>query len=276
MRYRPLGGDPEDPRLGRLVPDDFEHVAKYPLTAALPATVASVEVVLPLPSWHWTHDQGTEGSCVGHGTVMERAVVNTMQRKAAGQKPYTRRYDPLDLWERAKLVDEWPETNPGDHNGTSVRAAYDVLRNSGARPIKLDGIHVESAGGLPVVTDTSQAPDPAEGVVRTRWAVSVDELRSGLAQRVPITIGVNWYEGLDTFQQRPAGSGRTQEAWVGAGNLGRIRGGHCVCLYGASDERQAFKIKNSWGRSYPPVWLPYAVMRRLLAEDGEAAITTDK
>src|SRR5690242_6882289 len=33
MRYRPLGSDPADPRLGRFVPDDWRHVERYPLTA---------------------------------------------------------------------------------------------------------------------------------------------------------------------------------------------------------------------------------------------------
>ena len=33
MRYRPIDHDPEDPRLGRFIPDDWEHVESYPLTA---------------------------------------------------------------------------------------------------------------------------------------------------------------------------------------------------------------------------------------------------
>jgi hypothetical protein len=33
MRYRPIDRDPDDPRLGRFIPDDFAHVETYPLTA---------------------------------------------------------------------------------------------------------------------------------------------------------------------------------------------------------------------------------------------------
>lgn len=29
-------------------------------------------------------------------------------------------------------------------------------------------------------------------------------------------------------------------------DLGGIRGGHCVCVYGASDRRQAVKFVNNW------------------------------
>ena len=32
MRYRPIDKDPEDPRLGRFIPDDWAHVEKYPWT----------------------------------------------------------------------------------------------------------------------------------------------------------------------------------------------------------------------------------------------------
>jgi hypothetical protein len=49
-----------------------------------------------------------------------------------------------------------------------------------------------------------------------------------------------------------------------------------VCVYGASDRRQAFAVKNSWGRSYPLAWLPYEVMVELLREDGEATVITDR
>ena len=59
-------------------------------------------------------------------------------------------------------------------------------------------------------------------------------------------------------------------------NLGRMRGGHAVCLYGASDRRQAVKIVNSWGMAYPLVWLGYETLQRLLNEYGEATIVTDR
>lgn len=36
MRYRPIDRDRDDSRLGPFIPDDWEHVERYPL-AALPA-----------------------------------------------------------------------------------------------------------------------------------------------------------------------------------------------------------------------------------------------
>jgi hypothetical protein len=41
----------------------------------------------------------------------------------------------------------------------------------------------------------------------------------------PVVVGVNWYENFDRPWQD-----RSRHWWIGTGNLGRIRGGHCVCL----------------------------------------------
>jgi len=256
--------------LGRLEPTDFEHVEKYPYSAVAPVTVASVERVLRLPWWHWTHDQGREGSCVGHGVSMERAITNIAQARAA-QIYAGRRYNPLDVWNEAKKRDEWPDTNPGDDNGTSVRAAYDVCRTIGLRRVRY-----MTMGGDGVPVPHGEKPrDAAEGISRNRWATDVDEVRTGIANGVPVSIGVNWYSDFDGPQAKPSPSGTT-EMWIGEGDLGRVRGGHCVCIYGASDQRQAFKVKNSWGREYPLVWLPYATLGRLIGEHGEVAIVTDR
>jgi hypothetical protein len=267
MIYRPISSSPEDSRLGRYIPDNFDHVVKYPFAAVAARSVMSVEKVLKLPSWHWQHDQGAEGSCVGHGVAMERAITNTTQNvilNALGMK--TRWYDSIDIWNRAKEIDPWPDTNPGDDNGTSVHAGYDVCRVQGIRRVS----------SMKLVNEVPQpqgemARDFKEGVATNRWATTVDQMRSGISLGLPIAIGVNWYSNFDT----PIMIGG--ENWIGRSPiLGSIRGGHCVCLYGASDKRQAFRVKNSWGRSYPLVWLPYATMQRLLDEDGEAALVTDR
>jgi hypothetical protein len=267
---RGTGARGEQP-LGRREPTDFQHVEKYPYSAVAPETVTHVERVLRLPWWQWSHDQGREGSCVGHGVSMERAITNIAQAKALGLAKAGRRYNPIDLWNEAKKIDEWPDTNPGDDNGTSVRAAYDVARNEGLVRVTFMRMGPD---GVPVPFQP-KARSKDEGVSSNRWAKTTDEMRTSIANGVPVAIGVNWYSNFDAPVSKPNSAGGT-ESWIGQGDLGHVRGGHCVCLYGASDERQAFKVKNSWGREYPLVWLPYATMQRLLDEDGEAAIVTDR
>jgi hypothetical protein len=271
MRYRPRGSEPDDVRLGRFVPDDWKHREKFPAKAVFPKTISVVERTLVLPYWHWLHDQGYEGSCVGHGISMERAISNQAQNKILARfRPWTRRYDPLDCWDWAKAHDQWPDTNPGDDNGTSVNAGYEYQRVEGPRRIKTKGITLGS-DGHPRLVGTPKPNDASEGVSTYRWATRVDEMRTALSNGIPVVIGVNWYSNFDKPVKYD------NDYWVGRDqNLGQIRGGHCVCVYGASDKRQAFKIKNSWGRSYPLIYMPYSAMQRLLDEDGEAALVTDR
>jgi hypothetical protein len=179
--------------LGRLVPLDFHHIEKYPMlystTPTIPAPVTigvnwyrnfdtpirdnrgrywvgrsalgSIRgghcVCIPPQSlldayiWYDYYDQGKEGACVGFGASRMMSLLNR------------RRYNARWLWEQAKAVDEFPETNPGDNNGTTVRAAMDVLRQVG---------HVR------VLHNKDKPAVIEEGIKANRWAKTVEEVLS--------------------------------------------------------------------------------------------------
>jgi hypothetical protein len=236
--------------LGRRAPQDFDHVEKYPLTApTVPAMPVPVTIGVnwyrqsfdnpekdnrgrwwigrgknlgpwsgeghclclepgdpstpgaseqDINSWWSFYDQGAEGACVGFGSSRMMSLLNR------------KRYDARWLWNEAKKVDEWPDTNPGDDNGTSVRAAMDVLRGRG---------HVPWGKGSPVA---------AEGISANRWARSVDEVLEALKSP-------------------------------------------------ASERMGAVRLLNSWGTGWPHrVWLPFETLQRLLDEEGEATVVTDR
>ena len=258
MRYRPIDRDPEDPRLGRFIPDDFRHVESYPLTALpedqLPKRAPVVIGVNwysefgnpekddqtgeyfiarggaksltqirgghcvclepggePDPDDWWDfYDQGAEGACVGFGWSRCMSLMN--------QELYAARW----LWDRSKEIDQWPETNPGDDNGTSVRAGGDVLSKAG---------HVDWADDYADDDHTAREgyePATDNGLQRFRWAQSVDEVHKVLANE-------------------------------------------------RADELGAVPILNSWGRGYPHrTWMPDDVLDRLMSEEGEVAIPTDR
>lgn len=245
--------------LGRIAPATWEHVERYPFAAPTPERV---ERILRLPRWRvgkYPHDQGREGSCVGHAVALERAITN------AAELGHGVRYDPIALWRAAKAIDEWPATKPDDDRGTSVKAAYEIARTVGLARVE----HMELENGRPRAVG-AQAPSAAAGVSEYRWARTVDETRAAIAAGVPVAIGIDWFTGFDT----PIARG--SEFWLPASSLGRVRGGHSVALYGASDRREAFRLANSWGKSYPLVWMPYAALEQLLARNGEAALVTDR
>jgi hypothetical protein len=240
-------------RLGRRVPTDWKHVQKYSLRPK--TAVAKVEKTLVLPWYHWMHDQGDEGACVGFGLSMMMAILNEAQARSRAQTPFTHLYNARWLYQEAQKVDEWAETPPEE--GTSVRAGCDVLRTLG---------HVRR------VRKFDRPATITEGIKENRWARTVDEIRTTIAAGVPVAIGVNWYERFYPEHLEK----RSGDWFIRTDDFGYILGGHCVCLYGASDRRQAFKLKNSWGRDYPLVWMPYTVMDRLLREDGEVTLVTDQ
>ena len=260
MRYRPINRDPDDPRFGRFIPDDWRHVENYPLTALVaqdkmptvprPVVIgvnwytemdgperdeASGEYFIARggadsltqvrgghcvclepggepdqTAWQEFYDQGSEGACVGFGWSRCMTIFN-------GGQLYAARW----LWDRSKESDEWPETNPGDNNGTSVRAAGEVLGKLG---------HVDWSkdyGDDDYHERADYKADRQDGLTKFRWAQSVEEV-------------------------------------------------HTVLMNPRADELSAVPILNSWGPEYPHrVWLPDDVLDRLIREEGEIAIPTD-
>jgi hypothetical protein len=229
--------------LGRRVPPDFVHVDKYPYSAVAGPVPGRVEASLPLPRYRGLYDQGRRQACVGFASTWMTSLLNR------------RRYDPLWLWNQAKVRDTIPETEFGDRNQTTLRAALDVLRLEGHR--RVWGRHVAP-------------PQLGEGIAENRWATSVDQIRTSIESGVPVVLGVNWYASFN----RPERVGNC--SWIGRGSLGRLLGGHAVCVYRASDRLEAVGLVNSWGDRYPLTMLPYATLDRLLREDGEATLVTDR
>lgn len=252
--------------LGRLRDSDTDRAIElYPFEAPTPA---KVETTLPLPTWLATHDQGREGSCVGHSVALERAIANTLERRVGHPRRRWLRFDPIAVWRAAKGIDEWPSTKPDDDRGTSVRAAYEISRTVGLVPVKT----MELRNGRPVPVNPGNV-DPLAGVERYEWATTIDAIRAAIAAGVAVSIGVTWFTGFDTPEQK----GVAREWWLPLpAAWGRSRGGHSPALTGASDRRQAFRLSNSWGPSYPQAWLPYSTMEKLLARQGEAALVVDR
>jgi hypothetical protein len=115
-----------------------------------------------------------------------------------------KRYLARWLWDKAKTVDEWTQTNPGDDDGTSVRAALDILRTVGHVPWK--------ASYEPLQTDW-QTRDriigtSGDGIQANRWAVSTDDALRALGYEGLDYVDVlnSWGRGYPHLTRMPAGT----------------------------------------------------------------------
>lgn len=239
--------------LGRRPPSDWQHVDRFPLTVSTapkkptPVVIGVnwyVEFDAPVKDaqghywiardaklskvrgghcvclkprgttdpdvWWDFYNQGQEGACVGFGCSRMMSLLNR------------KRYDARWLWDWAKATDEWPETKPGDDQGTSVRAACDILRTRGHVTWK------DAYSNRDYQQRDQESPASGEGIMVYRWARTVDEV-------------------------------------------------HGVLKSPANDRAGAVRILNSWGRDYPHrVWMPDETLQRLIDEDGEVALITDR
>jgi hypothetical protein len=119
----------------------------------------------------------------------------------------------------------------------------------------------------------NHAPNLVHGIAENRWAKTVDEIRTCIAEGMPVVLGIDWMSNFDTPVNKRSGW------WIGEGDLGRVRGGHAICCYAASDRRQAVRLVNSWGMAYPLVWMGYDTLQKLLdgiSWPGEATVITDR
>jgi hypothetical protein len=100
-----------------------------------------------------------------------------------------------------------------------------------------------------------------------RWAMSMAELRAALEEG-PVVIGVEWRDGM-----YKAPDGLLQP-------IGQVVGGHCILVTGYSAPRGAYRLRNSWGRSWGVNGSAYIAVddldRILFQAGGEAAVPVNR
>lgn len=110
----------------------------------------------PKTAWWPFYNQGQEGSCVGHGVSRAQGLV------------YRRRFDAVWLYNEARKIDGDPDPN---HEGTTVRAGLEVLRQQG---------HRVAHGDVTTDLKKSDPPNPRYGVSAYRWATTAEEVLAAL------------------------------------------------------------------------------------------------
>lgn len=233
--------------LGRLVPPDWGHVSRYPLTAAHVEELTKPAPVVIGINWYSNFDgpvkdaqghywigRGSLGSIRGgHCVALQPAGLQDLDSwwdwydqvdegicvgegcSRAMSLLNRRRYEPRWLYDRCKERDGDPSGE-----GTYVRVGLDVLRTLGHVRAKSG----EDQGLKPGEYDDRQ-PVPGDGISANRWATSAQDVLAALG----------------------------------------------------TSERDYVVLINSWGRGYPHfVRMPVDVLERLRHEDGEIGIVTDR
>jgi len=236
--------DITDIRFGRKEPINRDYEVKYPFKQLSTASARSVERTLTVPlGLRSYYNQGNTGSCVGYSTSWMMSIYNCIPQQ---------KYDAFWLYKQAQTNDNDPNTDPLLDTGTYVWASFWVLQHLGHKKT------------------TEKNPDLNDGISSYYWGTSADDARTSIALGRPFVLGINWYDKMMNPKTIKG------ENWIGTDdNLGKSLGGHAICGIGASDKKQAVKLINSWGASWPQVWLPYKTLDRLMKEYGEMCIAID-
>jgi hypothetical protein len=235
-------------KFGRLLPPDFTHMTKYPVLSSM-APPPVVERKLSLPANYQSHyNQGNTNGCVGASCSIAMAILN-----------YGDIYDWAWLWQNAKDYDYIWSTKRGDDQGTTVNGAMRVLRNLG---------HVE----IDPILKMPAKPHKDDGIAEYRWDHTHQGIFWSISKGVPVIVATAWHMSMDYPTMKDG------EYMIGlAEDIGPIEGSHAYCIVGASTSKKLVYIAQSWGRDWPElVGMPTAFLDKLLANQGEVALITDR
>ena len=181
-------------------------------------------------------DQGQTSECVAYSSVgylLASPVRNTG-------------VDPEWLYAEAKKVDEWPGE---DYDGTSVRAAFSVLKREGY-------------------------------ITAYNWAFDVNTIAKWILTTGPVVVGTIWPDAM--FETDAKG-------YVSLGDgkgTSQHTAGHAYLLKGVNLDAKcpdgsvgAFRILNSWGKSWGQngcASISFKDMSILLREGGEGCMAVEK
>jgi hypothetical protein len=233
--------------LGRRVPSSWEHVDSYPLTAT---PTKPVPVTLGI-SWYTAFDS-PERDSQGRWWVGRNQNLGTVRGGHSVCIPSggTSGNEPTAWWGYYDQGSEGACVGYGSSRMMSLlnRSRYDAhwLYKQAQQVDEWPG---DAYSG----TSVRAAMDVLRTLGHSRVLGGVQE-RIGTDPRVRLEDGIS------------------ENRW--ATHVDQI---HQVIQSPTADRLGAVPFRNSWGRSYPKqVWLPDMVMQRLLSEDGEATLVSDR
>ncbi len=230
----------------------LQNKLKRDLTKNLPT---SVDYSSKIPG---VGDQGSEGSCVCWATGYYYKSFQEQKQYGWNVKNPQNQTSPYFLW--------------NNNGGGQFFNAMELMRGWGACPMDLypsyntatEKMHFEAAAKYKAITYSALfARDmKMDGLVfKSRYNNDINQMKQILANGEVFVIGLpvfmslfNYYSGIYDVVDT---------------NSDTFQGLHALCVVGYDDNKQAFKIVNSWGYSWGEngyAWFSYNFMKKFIME----------
>lgn len=224
------------PKLDRLVPPDWEHYEKFPLSALAPADKPKGTPTVAGVNWYREFDNPVRDSRGRYWVARDGRLTSIRGGHCFSLK--ANETDSIRWWEFYDQGEEGACVGFGSSRMKSLldRVEYDGFELFNAAQVLggyvgMDGAYVRD--GMAVLLQRGAvrahhtAPDPDSKIAAYRWSKDVNEVIALLDLPLAKTLG-------------------------------------------------AVPFLNSWGKEYPHItWMPAEVFQRLIDEDGEVAVATD-
>lgn len=220
---------------------DLKIEIRSDLLGEAPAAKTDLRVLCPA-----IRNQGQIGSCTAFGSLAAFQIVTKKIGLVVRMGS-----ELFEYYETRRYINTL-NTDSGGY----IRDAWKVLANLGMAP--------EPDWPYDISKFTQPPPGPAYQHALSYQALKyysvpndVVTMKQILTNGFPITIGFSVPANFPMGQF--------------TGNIpmpsGNIIGGHCVCVVGHDDDRQAWCIRNSWGTNWGSdvgyAWMPYAFLQQL-------------
>lgn len=228
--------------LGRVVPPDFEHYEKYPLAAAPDSLTPGAVPVQLACNWYTAFDHPVRYPS-GRYWIARGGNLGT------NRGGHDLCIEPGDAQDYDSWWDFYNQKNWPACVGFGCARGQSILNRK-----RYNGLTLYQ-----FAHDHDGLPDAWEG---TTLRAGLETMRSQGLQIVRGSVTGSW---------RP-GEGVAAYRWISS-----VDELHRVLRHPLADRLGAVCLLNSWGRDYPHrVWVEDAVIDRLLREDGELGVVTDR
>ncbi|WP_261511782.1 C1 family peptidase [Chryseobacterium paludis] len=184
-------------------------------------------------------NQGGEGSCVGWATAY--AATSSLEYNFKG---ISQARSPEYVYNQIKIG--------SCNDGSYISDALNLIKNQGVCSITEMPYNDTNCSVQPSASQKNAASTHKF----TSWATvdntNIANVKTLLSMNLPIIIGI-------PVDQAFWNIGNT--GWIWKKRSGRVDGGHAVCVIGYDDNKQAFKVQNSWGAGWGSngyFWIDYS------------------